>query len=384
MNRFATTALALAAAGSASYADPGDNEWLELDSEINSLASSLQPSQDGMGWTALIRVVYVHSSDEIDTGPPPTDQDTSGFNFKDVDIAFWGSVGDYGWRLSGDIEFNESGLVHDTDNDIGFEDAYVFWNCGEYVRTTLGQQKPMLIRSGYIDPENQLFIDRTAVGSSVDFWDLGVSADGTWEYLKWYAGILNSTNGHVRDHLWYGRVEWLMGLGAGLYEGAMGSTDELNLTVGGTYLNDDTFADANGDGDVDSGAWILDVHGNVSNFGFGAEMAGFDDDVIVGTDEDFGTVGLIFGDGTPWSVTGSYLINPEWEVGLRYEDLDNSDALALVPGSGADNTILSAVVNYYRTEKNVKWQAQWSDFEADSGFPDGSVFQIGVSVGASR
>ena len=31
MNRFATTALALAAAGSVSYADPGDNEWLEAE-----------------------------------------------------------------------------------------------------------------------------------------------------------------------------------------------------------------------------------------------------------------------------------------------------------------------------------------------------------------
>ena len=67
MNKFVTTALAVAAAGTLSHADPGDNDWLELDDEINSLASALTPAQDGMGWSALIRVYYDYSSDDVGT-----------------------------------------------------------------------------------------------------------------------------------------------------------------------------------------------------------------------------------------------------------------------------------------------------------------------------
>ena len=51
---------------------------------------------------------------------------------------------------------------------------------------------------------------------------------------------------------------------------------------------------------------------------------------------------------------------------------------------GPDNTIISAVLNWYQTGKNAKWQAEWKDVDADDGFADGSIFQVGVSVGASR
>lgn len=390
MNRFATTALALAAAGSVSYADPGDNEWLELDSEINSLASTLQPSQDGMGWTAVIRTVYIYSSDEIETGSPD-DPDTSGLNFKDVDLAHWGYVGDYGWRINVDVDDNESGKANPS-NSIVLEDAYVFWNCGEYFRTKFGQQKPIVLRSAYVDPENQLFIDRTAIGSAFDYWDPGISADGTWEdMLRWTAGFMNGQDGHERDHFWWARGEWMFGSGAGPYEGAMGSTDQINGMVGASYIHDDsrdsTFT-PDGDAD-DTQAIIIDAAGSINQFGVAAEVADFDDDFIVGTDEDWvGTDpssvigGLDFGgDGTPWNVTLSWMFSPEWEAGVRYEDLDNSEINGV---NGPDNTIISAVLNWYQTGKNAKWQAEWKDVDADSGFADGSIFQVGVSVGASR
>ena len=103
MNKFVTTALGLAAVGSVGMADPGDNEWLGLDSEINHLARSLTPAQDGMGWSFLMRIAYVYSSDDIATdnvtGATFGGEDISGFDFNDLDLAFWGSVGDFGWRL---------------------------------------------------------------------------------------------------------------------------------------------------------------------------------------------------------------------------------------------------------------------------------------------
>ncbi len=399
MNRFATTALALVAAGSAVYADPGDNEWLELDGEINNLASSLQPSQDGMGWTALIRIAYLYSNDEILTGLTSDDPNISGLNFKDVDVALWGSVGDYGWRISVDIGDNEAGAF--TDNDIELEDGYVFWNCGEYFVATLGQQQPYLLRSNEVDPENLLFIDRTALGSAVDFWDPGVSALGTWEQFRWSVGAMNGADGHIADHFYWARAEMLFNMGAGIYEGAMGASDELNGTLGVSYFKNDTQVPGSGVTTgigAESSAILADVNGSLGQFGFGAEIAKLDDDFLATTDEDYMGVpnglptvlgatgsGLVFGgDSTPWNVTASFLINSEWEVGVRYESLDNTDALPVVGLDMGDHTILSACVNWYQTGKNAKWQAQWSDVDADSGFPDGSVVQVGVSIGASR
>ncbi len=389
MNRFVKTALALAAAGSVTQAGPGDNEWLELDSEINGLANSLPPPQDGMGWAALIRGVFSYSSDDIATGGVGANgPDISGFNFNDIDLAFWGNQGPYMWRVSADIEANEAGLPNQTDTDFGLEDGYIRFSCGEYFDTYMGQFKPRATRSSYVDPEKQLFIDRTALGSNWDYWDQGVGAMGAWEQLNWWVALLNGFDGDTRDHAYFARLEWNLGAGAGMYEGAMGGSDELNGTVGFTFIDDDTVGDISGDGDSDNVAYIVDANGNISNFGFGAEVASFDDDFVGATDEDFSNISdgllnalILADDSTPWNVTLSYLLTPEWEVGVRYEDLDNNEILG---GAGPDNTLISAVVNWYRSGKGAKWQAQWTDVDADSGFPDGSIFEVGFSVGATR
>jgi hypothetical protein len=411
MNRFVKTALAIAVAGSAAQAGTGDNEWTALDSEISGLASSLKPSQDGMGWAVLLRAVYSHSTDDIFTGGS-NQPDLSGFNFNDVDIAFWGSQGSYSWRLSADIENNEAGIAGGQTTDLNLEDAYIRWNCGGYFDTTMGNYKPRLSHSNSVDPGHQLFIDRSAIGSAGDWWDNGIGVSGALEMFRFYAGIMNGVNGHTQDHLYFLRGEYDFGTGAGEYEGAMGSSDTLNATVGLTFIANDTLffppggqsnGDFDGDGDTDNIAFLLDFHGSVSNFGFGAEVADFDDDFAAVTDEDYsnlvdsGDSGgalpfipalLLVPDSMPFAVYGSYLINPNWEVGVRYEDLDNSD----LPGSGVggtgddgpDNTVLSIGASWYSGSNAGKWQIQYSMIEADSSFNDGDILEVGYSIGTSR
>ena len=379
MNRFVKTALAIAVAGSAAHAGTGDNDWAALDSEISGLASSsLQQSQDSLGWSALVRVFLTYSTDEIATGPGPNEQDTSGANFNDVDLAFWGAQGPYTWRISADIDNNEGG----SSTSFELEDAWVRWNCAEYFDAQIGNMKPRVSRSNWIDPEKQLFIDRSALGSAADSWDNGFAVSGRQEQLFWGAYVMNGFIGHESDHLCVLRGEFDLGTGAGEYEGAMGSTDMLNGTFGVTFLNDDAAPTAGGNSDTS--LWLLDFHGNVSQVGFGIEVASLDDDISASTDEDFSNLFTplnFYGDTTPWSIYGSYAINPEWEVAVRYEDLDNGE-----DNTGADaedNTILSVGANYYRGT-NAKWQAQYSMFDADSTFPDGDVFEIGVVIGATR
>jgi len=374
MNRFVKTALAIAAVGSATYADPGDNDWLELDSEINGLASSLQPSQDGMGWAALLRFAFVYTSDDIGTGGG---NDISGFDFQDVDLAFWGNHGAFMWRVSTDIDNNLSGAVNNA--NLNLEDAYVRWNCGGYFDATMGQFKPNLIRSANVDPGNLLFINRTVLGSAADFWETGISFGGSWEQLGWSVAVLNGVDGPERDHAYVVRLEWMLGQGAGMYEGAMGSSDMLNATVGLAWLHDDSFSTGTAGQADDTEAYVLDFNGSISNFGFGAEIADLGDTFGAITDEDYNGIAspLILETGSsPWALTGSYLINPEWEVAVRYEDLDNApDTLG-----GDDNTVLSLGANWHRD--GGKWQIQWSDFDGDNA--DGSVFQVGYAIGTSR
>lgn len=382
MNRFVNTALAIAVAGSAAHAGTGDNEWTALDSEISGLASPLKQSQDGNGWAALLRAVYSYSSDDLfDAGGGP---DLNGFGFNDIDLAFWGSQGSYTWRVSADLDSNSG-------DDLDLEDAYIRWNCGGYLDSTFGNYKPRLSLSNSVDPERQLFIDRSALGSAGDWWDNGIGLSGMFDQFSWYGGLMNGSDGHERDHFYFLRGEFNFGTGTGMYEGAMGSSDALNGTIGLTFVHDDTPGDADGDGDHDNNSFLLDFGGNVSNFGFGAEVAVFDDDFTATTDEDFsnifdgaGNTMLEFGpDSMPWSIYGSYMISPEWEVAVRYEDLDNSDTLnPLVPG--ADNTILSIGANWYSGSNAGKWQAQWSKIDADGAFDDGSIVEVGYAVGTTR
>lgn len=405
MNKLVTTALAVAAAGSLSHADPGDNDWLELDGEINDLATALTPAQDGMGWSALIRANFLYSSDEVATGSPGN-PDLAGFAFADVDLAFWGSVGNFGWRVSTDILPNEGSLLGVGGNNVDggspfvLEDAYVYWDCTQQVTLTLGNQKPMGLRSGHIYPENQLFIDRTALGSTFDYWDNGLTAAGSWEDFDYAVQVFNGSENDLtggsnfsaasKNHIWLLHAAWNLGDGAGAVEGASAGNDDLNLTVGFTYVSDDTTAGdpistRTGDGNM----LAVDINGSINQFGFGAEIADLDDDGSRNVSRDFGSgqlggglpvpVGfanngaLFTDDSTPWNLTGSFLLSPEWEIGARYEDIDDF----------SNTSILSVGVSWYRSGSNAKLQAQWQSWDSDATSLDGDVYTIGMVVGAS-
>jgi hypothetical protein len=426
MNKFVTTALGLAAVGSVGMADPGDSEWLGLDSEINHLASTLTPARDGMGWSFLMRIAYVYSSDDIATdnftGSPFGGEDISGFDFNDLDLAFWGSVGDFGWRLSMDLlgedhlsapigltGYGLGNLSADAGDEIQIEDAYAYWDCGEYFTAKMGNFKAPVLRSASLDPENTLFIDRTILGSAFDFWDTGIMASGEQSGFRWAFAMQDGRTTAVSlglgtpsinaneevDHFYSLRVEFDLGEGGGSYEGSRGGNDDLNATIGVSIVNDDTIS-VPGTPDGDDTSFFVDFSGSVGAIGFGAEVALLDDDVTYAIDPDYGHINpqastnlLLMGDSTPWALTLSYLLNPDWEVGVRYESLDNGDVtFSPVGGTGADNTVSSVVVTHYRSGNNAKWQAQYTsvseDGPAGSTFDDGGYFQVGLTLGASR
>jgi hypothetical protein len=366
MNKFVTGALALAAAGTVSHADPGgDGGWLELDSEISSLASSLSSQGGGGGWSALLRSTYNFSSDQLATGSP-TDPDISGFSLDDVDVALWGEVGDYGYRVSFDLGSGSANL----------EDAFAWWACGDMVTAQMGQYKANVFRSNYVNPENTVAIDRTVLGSAFDGWDTGVGASGEYDQFGWNVDIQNGSNGQDSDHRWIFRGEYDLGGGAGDVEGALGGNDDLNATAGLVYLFDDTITG------MDRTLIGADFNGHSGPIGFGAEVAKIDADLAnnLNTGGDFlrlgsGVGNLSFADGTNdptvFALTGSYLINEEFEAVARYQDMDNFD----------DNALITLGINWYQSGHNAKWQANVT--QIDSNVDDTTVFQVGLVVGST-
>lgn len=365
MNKFVTSALALAAASTISNADPGgDSEWLALDSEITSLASSLSTQGDGGGWSALLRSTYNFSSDQVFTGSP-TDPDISGFALDDVDVALWGEQGDYGYRVSFDLGSGSADL----------EDAFAWWACGDMVTAQMGRYKPNVFRSNYVNPENTVLIDRTVLGSAFDGWDTGIGASGEYDQFGWNVDIQNGSNDQDSDHRWIFRGEYDLGGGAGDVEGALGGNDDLNATAGVTYLWDDTIAG------MDRALIGLDFNGHSGPIGFGAEVAFIDEDLAnnLNTGGDFLRLGSGFGnlnfggmtgdDTTAFALTGSFLINEEFEAAARYQDMDNI----------SDNTLITLGLNWYQSGHNAKWQANVT--QVDDNVDDSTIFQVGLVVG---
>jgi hypothetical protein len=359
MNKFVTSALALSVAGSLAHAGTGDGEWLELDREIASLATPVtSPAQGGINWSALLRVNEYYS-DDFQIGA----EDTSGAAFQDIDLAATGQVGDYGWRISGDFDFG----------DLTLEDAYASWNCGDMFTARFGNQKAAFLRSQLVSPENLLFTNRTALGSVFDFWDTGIAAMGSFEDMISYSlAIMNGANGPASDHAYYARFEYSLGEGAANAEGALGAGQDFAATIGVSYANFDDLSGTMGDDSV----WAIDFWGASGPIGFGAEMASIDDGIAAGTDEDFSSfiAGVGFSpDSNPFDVTGSYLINEEVEVGLRYEDTDNDD----------DTTAITLGVNYYQSGHNAKWQASLTDIDSDTSAFEGTIWAVGLVLGSS-
>jgi hypothetical protein len=370
MNKFVTGALALAAASSVGFADPSEeSEWLELDSEINSLASAMTTQGPIGGWAVLIRGNYTYSSDRLISGS--ASEDISGFKLDDVRIAAWGEVGDYGWRVSMNTESPIGGSSSSANFEV--EDAYVHFACTDYLTVMMGQYRPHFMRSGFVWEENLLMINRTVIGTAFSSFVMGAGAEGSYEEFSWQANVLNGQNGKQEDHIWQFRVEYDLNGGAGEYEGAYGSGDDLVGTVGFMYLTDDTASTGN-----HAYAWGIDASGSFSQIGFGFEVLDLGSDEFLPTDlyqsatnlSDPNSLGLT-SDTTPYTLTVSYLINMEFEFGVRWQDTDNA----------TDDQLITFGLAWYQSGKNAHWNFEITDINSD--IDDATVYQIGYTVGGS-
>jgi len=380
MNRLLTSALAFAAVGAVGHAaNGGDGDWLELDSEINGLASSVAQGGDWVDVKGLVRGFYNYSSDELATfagldgmGNPGFGDDVSGVTLADAEINGGFQIGDVKVRLG--VDFANGGA--------DLQDAFAMYRVNDDVSVRAGQYKPHVLRSNYIDPDKQFFPYRTALGASFDFWDEGVGVYGDVEAFSWSFDVFNGPvfNGNRSGHLYILRVLWNSGRLPGLYEttpeDAFGAGDEPAFTIGGTILEEDVSMG-------DAGLYALDAMGTVGRVGFGAEVAVLGEDINLntGTTSEWQALGLplFYGDGddstTAWSLQGNILPDDRFGVGARLESLDNA----------SDETIITIAGNMYDAGHAGKLQAAVSFISTDNdAFDDTTVFTLGYSFGASR
>ena len=92
MNKFVLSALALTTTSGLAAAGTGSEEWLTLDREIESLASTLAPQNADSGVTVhgFVRSSYVTSGDIL-VGT----SDLGGFNMDNIRLSVEGTVGDF-------------------------------------------------------------------------------------------------------------------------------------------------------------------------------------------------------------------------------------------------------------------------------------------------
>lgn len=351
MNKMPSTALAIVACGSVAFAGSDSDEWLELDREVSSLASTLAPQGGGIEVGGLVISRYRSSSDIsilLDPGPPAVTGDLGGFDLPDVDIWMEGSVGSYDYRVNFDLDSGTSTL----------EDAFALWNCNENFDVLIGQFKSPVLLSNSVFPEDQLFIDRSLGGALFDFWDQGLLAMFSQGQFDAFLAIQDGGDGDADDYAFSARGQFHVGNGATNNEGAFGATGDTDATVG-------IFVYEDGSDAVDGGVIGIDGAVVVSNFSVSGEVLDIDEDFAINT-------GYDTDEATPYSVTFSFMFVPdEWEAALRYQDRDDSN----------DTTEIALGVNWYRSGHNAWWHAGFSTIDSDAG--DADVFSLGLVVGES-
>ena len=325
MNKIITTSIALAVASTTSFAN---GDWLELDQDIASL-SSTTASAAGVDVGALIRNTY------RDGGT------TGGWAFEDVLVHAQGSLEEFSWRISFNLDGGTAVL----------EDAYVVWDCTNEITTMWGQFDLPMFRSNTIGQESMLFIDRSLLGANYYAHDNGVAVSGAFNGLDWTVAAQNGTDAAGEDLNLFAHVEYDIGNGANTCcDGAMHGGEELDGTIGVSYM----------DMQEDSLDAVLgiDFAMTMGQFSLQAELADAGDD----------TVGGGLGE-APFGLTLGYLFADNMEAAYRHEDRDDV----------ADTSRESFGLNYYLHGHNAKWQINYIDDDAATD----EVIAVSLTVGAS-
>jgi hypothetical protein len=353
MNKYLLGALALTATSTPGIAN--ENEWLSMDSELESLRSFTSQS-DGPNLSGWVISSLRFSSDVT---VAPSGNDLGGFNLDSVRLNVSGSVNDYSYMVS-----TELGGADGAAGGSGIDsllDAYIDCGVGESLNLRVGNFRTPFLASAAVSRNHTLFTDRSALGAGHAGRSSGLQLSGDFNAVRWALAAQNGSDG-LGDEFQttlHAEFDALGGGGAGDVEGAYGAGDDTQLTVG-LSLSDDGAVD-------DGSALALDAQFTQGPFGASFEYVDYD----AGAGIDWYGTGVNTGDSSPWGLTGSYMFGEDgYEVGVRYEDSDDD---------ASDATALTVGVNRYIRGHDAKWGASLTQVDATGG--DSEVFTLSVALG---
>jgi hypothetical protein len=358
MNKFVLSALALTTASGLAAAGTGSEEWLTLDRELDSFASTLAPQEEsGLTVHGFVRSSYVNSGDD----PLGTGTDLGGFNMDNVRLSVEGTVGDFTVFVSAE----GSGSVVPTTgttvlpfvvgsgSSFGVLDAYAAWNINEMLRLSMGQFLVPVLGNGLIGENHMLFLNHTVNGAIFNSRDTGLMLNGQYDMFGFWVSIINGSDS-VADELAYAaRFEfYAMGGGVGsTVEGAYGSEQGNRLTLGAGYYNDDGAT-------ADNIAFAVDANFVSGPLSAAAEIVDYDE-------------GGFIPDSTPFSAQVGFMFVPEqWEAALRYQDLDTD----------TETSIITVGINYYMSGHDMKWQLNYESVSDDVSADEFDWFGLGLTA----
>lgn len=365
MNKFVLSALALTTTGGLAVAGTGSEEWLTLDREIESLASTLAPQATGLTVNGFVRSSYVNSGDPVVVAPPA---DLGGFNLDNVRLSVTGAVGDFSVHVSVEGSSSATGaatflpFVTGSGGAVGVLDAYAAWNINEMLKVTMGQFLPPFLANASINENHLLFLNHTVNGQHWSGRDTGVMLSGQYDMFGFWVSIVNGVDSVADDLAYTLRGEFnAMGGGVGsTVEGAYGSAQGNQLTVGAGYYSDDGTV-------TDNVAFAVDATFASGPISAAAEIVDYD----TGAAAFVGPI-LLAGDRTSWAAQGGFMLVPDrWEAALRYEDLDTVTSTA----------VITAGINYYLVGHDAKWQLNFATVTDDVSANEFDFIALGLTAG---
>ena len=358
MKKFVFSAAALTLTGTA----VANDDWAQLDQDIQALSASVTGLEDGgMQLGGRIRTLYQNSGD---VQVAPANNDLGGFSVRNARLYASGTTaGDIGYRVEVDFG-NGAGAAQ-----LGLLDAYLDIPVGGEISARVGQFRAHVSREALIDSGNLFFVERSAIANHFSGRSQGIALSGDMGGFDIALTIQNGADG-AGDELFMavrGGID-LMGGGTDLVEGAYGAGEEMEASAAVSYFSDDAVEDADG--------FLVEGSLATGQFSAQASILSLGDAVsIANTDNE--NPGNPFGleaDTTPFSLQGTFMLSEAgseygaWELGVRFQDFDDSQ----------ETSVIDFGANYYANGHDYKYIINWASVSSDAG--DTDVISLGVNA----
>lgn len=321
-----------------------DSSWMQLDSEISQLSSTVA-SDGGMGVSGYIADWYSNTSD--------TTPNTSGWDFKSLRLTFKGKVEDMSVKVSTSLKSGTAAL----------KDGYVAWEVMDGLDLKVGQFKRPFSWNFTTSSSRLLFYDNT-MNAENEARDTGFMLSGKAgdDMLTWQAAMTNGDDGTGDNQRYTVRLAAdVAGKGAfNKHEGAIDGGDDLDASLGIAYATDESDT---------TGYDKVGFEGALTSGGFFASF-----DVVDWSPDAAGTVfdddtGIDLDNTTPWSITGSYLLDDNMEVAARYEDFDDT----------ASTNRTTVGFNFYQVlPHKAKWMINYQSLTSDTAALERDIIRVGL------